>query len=65
MTIKQIVTIIGGLAIGAVIALVILSALGISLEAYGPVYTAVTVILFGLAAMIGLDALLKAGFLSK
>lgn len=65
MTIKQIVTIIGGLAVGAVITLVILVAFGISLESYGPVYTTVTVILFGLAAMIGLDALLKAGFLSQ
>jgi hypothetical protein len=65
MTIKQIVTIIGGLAIGAVVSLVILLIFGISVASFGAVNMALTTILFGLAGMIGLDSLLKAGFLSK
>ena len=65
MTIRQIVTILGGLVIGVVVTLAMLMIFRISLESYGPVYTAATVILFGLAGSIGVDALLKAGFLSK
>ncbi len=65
MTIKQIVTIVGGLAIGVIVTLLALFSFGIPLESYGPIYTAVTVILFGLVGMIGLDWLLKAGFLGK
>ncbi len=65
MTIKQIVTILGGLVIGVVATLALLLVFKISLESYGPVYTAATVILFGLAGVIGLDAALKSGFLSK
>ncbi len=65
MTIKQFVTIVGGLAIGALVTLVILILYKISIESYGVVNMAVTTISFSLAAMIGLDALLKAGFLTK
>lgn len=64
MTIKQIATIVGGLAIGVVVTLAILIIFRIPLESFGPVYTAATVILFGLVGMIGLDSLLKTGFLS-
>ena len=64
MTIKQIVTILGGLAIGVVVTLAVLAIFRIPLEAYGPVYTTATVVLFGLVGMIGLDSLLKTGFLS-
>jgi hypothetical protein len=65
MTIKQIVTVIGGLVIGAVASLVILLLARISLESFGVVNMALTTILFGLVGMIGLDSLLKAGFLTK
>ena len=65
MTIKQIVTVIGGLVIGAVASLVILLLARISLESFGVVNMALTTILFGLVGMIGLDGLLKAGFLTK
>ena len=65
MTVKQFVTIIGGLAIGALVTLAILLLYKISIESYGVVNMAATIILFGLAAMIGLDAALKAGFLTK
>ena len=65
MTIKQIVTILGGLVIGVVVTLATLVIFRIPLESFGPVYTGATVILFGLAGVIGLDALLKAGFLTK
>ena len=65
MTIKQIVTVIGGLVIGAVVSLVILLLAGISLEGFGAVNMALTTVLFGLVGMIGLDSLLKAGFLTK
>jgi len=65
MTIKQIVTVMGGLVIGAVVTLMVLVAFHIPLAAYGPVNLTLTVVLFGLAGMIGLDSLLKAGFLTK
>ncbi len=65
MTIKQIVTILGGLAIGVLVTLVALVIFHIPLASFGPVNTAATTILFGLAGCIGLDALLKSGFLSK
>jgi hypothetical protein len=65
MTVKQFVTIIGGLAIGAIVTLTILLLYKISIESYGVANMAVTITLFGLAAMIGLDAALKAGFLTK
>jgi len=65
MTVKQFVTIVGGLAIGALVTLAILILYKISIESYGIVNMAVTTIAFGLAAMIGLDALLKAGFLTR
>ena len=65
MTIKQIVTVIGGLVIGAVVSLVILLLAGISLESFGAVNMALTTILFGLVGMIGLDSLLKAGILTQ
>jgi hypothetical protein len=65
MTIKQIVTVIGGLVIGAILSLVILLLARISIESFGPVNMALTTILFGLVVMIGLDSLLKAGFLTK
>ncbi len=64
MTIKQIVTILGGLAIGVVVTLAALAIFRIPLESFGAAYTAATVILFGLVGMIGLDTLLKTGFLS-
>jgi hypothetical protein len=65
MTVKQFVTIIGGPAIGALVTLAILLLYKISIESYGVVNMAVTIILFGLAAMIGLDATLKASFLTR
>ena len=65
MTIQQIVTVIGGLVIGAVVSLVILLLAGISLEGFGAVNMALTTILFGLVGMIGLDSLLKAGILTQ
>ena len=65
MTIKQIVTVIGGLVIGAVVSLVILLLAGISLEGFGAVNMTLTTVLFGLVGMIGLDSLLKAGILTK
>jgi hypothetical protein len=65
MTIKQIVTVIGGLVIGAVVSFAILLLAHISIESFGPVNLALTTILFGLVAMIGLDSLLKAGFLTQ
>jgi hypothetical protein len=65
MTIKQIVTVIGGLVIGAIVSLVILWLARISIESFGAVNMALTTILFGLVGMIVLDSLLKAGFLTK
>jgi LytS/YehU family sensor histidine kinase len=65
MTIKQIVAVIGGLVIGAVVSLVILLLAGISLESFGAANMALTTILFGLVGMIGLDSLLKAGILTQ
>jgi hypothetical protein len=65
MTIKQIVTVIGGLVIGALVSLVILWLARISIESFGAVNMALTTILFGLVGMIVLDSLLKAGFLTQ
>ena len=64
MTIKKIVTVIGGLVIGAVVTLIILLLARISITAYGTVNTLLTILLFGLVGMLGLDSLLKAGFLT-
>jgi hypothetical protein len=65
MTIKQLVTILGGLVIGVVMTLAVLFVFKIPLESFGPVNMAATVILFGLVGMIGLDSALKAGFISN
>jgi len=65
MTFKQIVTVLGGLTIGAVVSLVILLALRIPIASFGAVNLAATTLLFGLVGMIALDSLLIAGFLSK
>ena len=51
--------------VGAVISLGVLLAVGISIESFGVVNMTLTTLLFGLVGMIGLDALLKAGFLSR
>jgi hypothetical protein len=55
----------GGWAIGVVVTLVVLAVFRIPLQASDPVYARVTVVLFGLAVIIGLDRLLKTGFLSR
>ena len=54
----------GGLAIGEAATLVVLVVFRILLQADGPVY-GVTVVLFRLAVIIGLDRLLTAGLLSE
>lgn len=65
MTIIKIVTVIAGLIIGAVVSLLILLLFHIAVAEFGIVNMAATTLLFGLVGMIGLDSLLKAGFLTK
>jgi hypothetical protein len=65
MTIKQIVTVIGGLVIGALVSLLVLALARIPIASFGVVNMALTTLLFGLVGMIVLDSVLKAGFLTK
>ena len=65
MTIKQIVTIMGGLTIGAMVTLLVCLAVSIPIEPFGIVNLMLATFFFGVAGMIGLDSLLKAGFLTN
>ena len=65
MTIKQILTVMGGLVIGAAVTLLVCLAVRIPIESFGIVNLMLTTFFFGVAGMIGLDSLLKAGFLSQ
>jgi hypothetical protein len=63
MTIKQIVTVMGGLVIGALVTLLVCLAARIPIESSGIVNLMLVTFFFGAAGMIELDRLLQAGFL--
>ncbi len=63
MTIKQISTVIGGLFVGAVVALLVLWPARIPVTAFGTVNLSPTILLVGFVGPIGL-ALLKGGLLA-
>ena len=62
---RKLIAAIGGLAIGVVVTRIVLFVFKISVEAYGSINLIVTSVLFGLVGIIGLDSVLKAGFLTN
>ena len=65
MTIKQILAVMGGLVIGAAVTLLVCLAARIPIESFGIVNLMLATFFFGMAGVIGLDSLFKAGFLTQ
>ena len=65
MTIKQILAVMGGLVIGAAVTLLVCLIARIPLESFGIVNLMLATFFFGVAGVIGLDSLFKAGFLTQ
>ena len=65
MTIKQVLAVMGGLVIGAAVTLLVCLAARIPIESFGIVNLMLATFFFGVAGVIGLDSLFKAGFLTQ